>query len=94
MAGVRRRMPFHAHKYWHDVLRPVLRQDTPPLIPQAVVLQQQQVLLVQRDTPRLWELPGGSLLPDETPEQQKICNIFNLAHNCAVLPKIGSIRLR
>jgi ADP-ribose pyrophosphatase YjhB (NUDIX family) len=61
-------MPFRAQKYWHDLLLPVLRQDCPPTVPQAIVLQDQQVLLVQRDTPRFWELPGGSMVPGETPE--------------------------
>lgn len=62
-------MRFQLHKYWRDLLVPVLRQDRPPTIPQAIVLQDQQVLLVQRDTPRFWELPGGGMAPGETPEE-------------------------
>ena len=62
-------MPFQLHKYWHDLLVPVLRHDSPPTVPQAIVLQGQQVLLVQRDNPRFWELPGGSMAPGETVEQ-------------------------
>src|SRR5262245_55328788 len=61
-------MRSQSQKYWHDLLLPVLRQDRPPIVPQAIVLQDQQVLLVQRDTPRFWELPGGSMIPGETPE--------------------------
>ena len=61
-------MRFQFHKYWRDLLMPVLRQDRPPTIPQAIVLQDQQVLLVQRDNPRFWELPGGGMVPGETPE--------------------------
>jgi ADP-ribose pyrophosphatase YjhB (NUDIX family) len=65
-------MPFQLHKYWHDLLMPVLRHDRPPTVPQAIVLQGQQVLLVQRDTPRFWELPGGSMAPGETVEETVI----------------------
>ena len=61
-------MRFQVHKYWHDLLMPVLRQDRPPTVPQAIVLQDQQVLLVKRDNPRFWELPGGGMVPGETPE--------------------------
>jgi len=32
-------------------------------------LQGQQVLLVQRDSPRFWELPGGRMAPGETTEE-------------------------
>lgn len=39
-----------------DLLAPGLRRASPPLVPQAVVLQGQKRLLVQRDRPRLWEL--------------------------------------
>ena len=59
-------------KYWRDILAPIWRGDCPPTIPQAIVLRGDDVLLVQRDAPRLWELPGGSMLPDETPEQTVI----------------------
>lgn len=62
-------MRFQFHKYWRDLLVPVLRQDRPPTVPQAIVIQDQQVLLVERDTPRLWELPGGGMAPGETPEE-------------------------
>ncbi len=62
-------MPGHFDKYWHDLLLPVLRRDCPPTIPQAVIVQDQHVLLVQRDKPRFWELPGGGLLPGEQPEE-------------------------
>jgi ADP-ribose pyrophosphatase YjhB (NUDIX family) len=34
-----------------------------------VVLQDRQVLLVQRDSPRFWELPGGGMAPGETTEE-------------------------
>src|SRR5881628_23101 len=61
-------MRFQFHKYWHDLLMPVLRQGRPPTVPQAIVLQDQQVLLVKRDNPRFWELPGGGMVPGETPE--------------------------
>lgn len=62
-------MAFQLHKYWHDLLSPVLRHDCPPTVPQAIVLQDQQVLLVQRDTPRFWELPGGSMASGESAEE-------------------------
>lgn len=62
-------MPFKVRKYWYDLLLPVLRQDNPPVIPQAVIVQNQHVLLVQRDQPRFWELPGGRLQPGEHPEE-------------------------
>lgn len=39
------------------------------MIPQAIVLDQQQVLLVKRDNPMLWELPGGSMWPCETHQE-------------------------
>lgn len=59
-------MPLQLHKYWHDLLIPVLRHDRAPTVPQAIVLRGQQVLLVQRDNPRFWELPGGGIAPGET----------------------------
>jgi 8-oxo-dGTP diphosphatase len=62
-------MPFQLHKYWYDLLSPVLWHDSPPTVPQAIVLQGQQVLLVQRDTPRFWELPGGGMAPGESAEE-------------------------
>src|SRR2546428_8556470 len=62
-------MASQLHKYWHDLLIPVLRHDRPPTVPQAVVLQGEQVLLVQRDNPRFWELPGGGMAPGETAEE-------------------------
>jgi len=62
-------MAFQLHKYWHDLLGPVLRHDRPPIVPQAVVLQDQRVLLVQRHTPRFWELPGGGMAPGENAAQ-------------------------
>lgn len=62
-------MRFHPSKYWHDILAPILRREQAPTIPQAIVLQGEQVLLVQRDNPRLWELPGGSMTLGEAPEQ-------------------------
>jgi 8-oxo-dGTP pyrophosphatase MutT (NUDIX family) len=65
-------MPLQPSKYWHDILAPIVRGDHPPTIPQAVVLRENEVLLVQRDAPRLWELPGGSMLLGETPEQTVI----------------------
>ena len=34
-----------------------------------MILYDQQVLLVKRDNPSLWELPGGGILPGETPEE-------------------------
>lgn len=61
-------MPRPLAKYWQDLLAPVLRRDTPPTVPQAVVLHEQQVLLVRRDAPYLWELPGGGMAVGESPE--------------------------
>src|SRR5207245_1794883 len=69
-------MRFQLHKYWRDLLMPVLRQDQPPTVPQAIVLQDQQVLLVQRDHPRFWELPGGSMAPGETPEETVVREVW------------------
>ena len=65
-------MAFQLHKYWHDLLIPILRHDRPPTVPQAIVLQNQQVLLVQRDNPRFWELPGGGMAPGESAEEAVI----------------------
>ena len=59
-------MAIRLRKYWSDILRPIICREQPPTIPQAVVLQEQQVLLVKRDNPALWELPGGGMLPGES----------------------------
>ena len=67
---------FRAIKYWQDILLPVLRRDDPPIIPQAIVVQGQQVLLVQRDTPHLWELPGGGMRPGEAPETTIVREVY------------------
>ena len=61
-------MAIQLRKYWSDILWPIIRREQPPTIPQAVVLQEQQVLLVKRDSPALWELPGGWMLPGEAPD--------------------------
>ena len=53
-------MTMKLQKYWRDILVPILHREQPPMIPQAIVQQQQQVLLVKRDNPMLWELPGGN----------------------------------
>ena len=65
-------MSIQLHKYWRDIVWPIIRRERPPTIPQAVVLHDNQVLLVKRDNPALWELPGGKMLPDEPPEQAVI----------------------
>lgn len=65
-------MGIQFHKYWSDIVLPILRRDPPPTIPQAIVLQEEQVLLVKRDHPALWELPGGGMLPGESPEDTVI----------------------
>ena len=56
--------------HWHFYLRPtLLEQRTRHVIVQAVVLQDDQVLLIKRTTPRVWELPGGGPEPGESPSE-------------------------
>jgi len=62
-------MTLSAAKYWSDILKPVLASEKPPTIPQAVVIRADEVLLVKRDAPRLWELPGGKIRAGETVDQ-------------------------
>ena len=62
-------MTLQLHKYWRDIISPILHPEPPPTIPQAVVIRGREVLLIKRDNPALWELPGGGMLPHETPEQ-------------------------
>ena len=69
-------MPIKPHKYWRDIILPIVRRDTPPTVPQAVVLENHRVLLVKRDNPALWELPGGGMRPEETPEQAVIREVY------------------
>jgi ADP-ribose pyrophosphatase YjhB (NUDIX family) len=61
-------MTLRLRKYWSDILKPALAREEPPTIPQAVVLRDRDVLLVKRDSPALWELPGGGIRAGETPE--------------------------
>jgi 8-oxo-dGTP diphosphatase len=61
-------MGFNFAKYWRDIIFPIVTRQHPPTIPQAVVLQGHHVLLVKRDHPALWELPGGGMMPGESPE--------------------------
>ena len=68
-------MPIDLKKYWHDIVLPILRRDHPPLVPQGVVLRDNQVLLVRRDNPMLWELPGGGVPPGESAENAVIREI-------------------
>lgn len=63
-------------KYWDDIARPILFRETPPVVPQAIVLDGDAVLLVRRDAPALWELPGGAMLPGETPEAAIVREVF------------------
>jgi 8-oxo-dGTP pyrophosphatase MutT (NUDIX family) len=69
-------MTMQLHKYWHDIILPIIRREVPPTIPQAVVLHDNQVLLVKRDSPALWELPGGKMLPDESPERAVVREVY------------------
>ena len=69
-------MGFDLQKYWSDIVAPVLRREQSPTIPQAVVLQEQHVLLVKRDNPMLWELPGGGMLTGETPEDAIVREVY------------------
>jgi ADP-ribose pyrophosphatase YjhB (NUDIX family) len=68
-------MPIILKKYWYDIVLPILRRDHPPLVPQGVVLRDNQVLLVRRDNPLLWELPGGGVPPGESIEDAVIREI-------------------
>src|SRR2546426_12667190 len=61
-------MAVRFRKYWTDLIRPALHEGKIPLIPQAVVLRNGEVHLVKRDSPALWELPGGGILPGHTIE--------------------------
>lgn len=61
-------MGIDVSKYWRDIVVPIISRQPAPTIPQAVVLQGQHVLLVKRDHPALWELPGGGMSPGESPE--------------------------
>jgi 8-oxo-dGTP pyrophosphatase MutT (NUDIX family) len=63
-------------KYWQDIIFPIVTRQSPPTIPQAVVLQGQHVLLVKRDHPALWELPGGGMQPGESPEDTVVREVY------------------
>jgi 8-oxo-dGTP pyrophosphatase MutT (NUDIX family) len=69
-------MGIKAWKYWHDIVLPTLTRERPPTIPQAVVMHEHMVLLVLRDNPLLWELPGGNMLPGETPEETVVREVY------------------
>lgn len=62
-------MSFVPSEYWDNIIRPIVCREAPPTIPQAVVVHDEQVLLVKRTNPSLWELPGGGMEPGETPTQ-------------------------
>jgi ADP-ribose pyrophosphatase YjhB (NUDIX family) len=68
-------MPINPKKYWYDIVLPTMRGDNPPLVPQGVVLHDNKVLLVKRDNPLLWELPGGGVPPGECTEAAVIREI-------------------
>lgn len=63
--------PLHrlARWAWGGYVGPTLRvaqgRREPPVIAQAVVLRDAEVLLSMRESPRLWELPGGYVEPGE-----------------------------
>jgi ADP-ribose pyrophosphatase YjhB (NUDIX family) len=65
-------MSFVPSEYWENILRPIVNRERPPTIPQAVVIQDNHVLLVKRTNPSLWELPGGGMEAGETPVQTVI----------------------
>jgi ADP-ribose pyrophosphatase YjhB (NUDIX family) len=65
---VKAHMALRFLKYWTDLIKPALLGKTIPIIPQAVVLRHEEILLVKRDNPQLWELPGGGVLSGETIE--------------------------
>jgi 8-oxo-dGTP diphosphatase len=53
---------------WDFYIRSTLaEQRTRHTVVQAVVLQDDQVLLIKRVSPRVWELPGGGIEEGETP---------------------------
>ncbi len=69
-------MPIKLRKYWQDILMPTLHREPPPTIPQAIVLRNHDVLLVKRDNPLLWELPGGNIIAGETPVETVIREVY------------------
>jgi ADP-ribose pyrophosphatase YjhB (NUDIX family) len=52
-------MGMSPQKYWHDLVLPIVRGE------QAVVFHDQLVLLVRRDKPLFWGLPGGGMAAAE-----------------------------
>ncbi|MDW8098485.1 MAG: NUDIX domain-containing protein [Anaerolineae bacterium] len=62
---------------WDFYIRSTLtEQRTRRVVAQAVVLQGDQVLLIKRASPRVWELPGGSIEKGETPAAAIVREVF------------------
>jgi ADP-ribose pyrophosphatase YjhB (NUDIX family) len=81
-------MGFNPQKYLYDIIVPIVRRERPPIVPQAVVLQGQQVLLVKRDNPALWELPGGGMFHRETPEQAVVREVYEETGICVEIVEL------
>lgn len=65
---------------WDFYIRSTLtEQRTRHTVAQAVVLQDDQVLLIKRTSPRVWELPGGGIEEGETPATAVAREVFEEA---------------
>jgi 8-oxo-dGTP diphosphatase len=62
-------VPSYARIAWWGMIAPRVRGEGPLLVQQAVIVEQERVLLSVRADLRGWELPGGNPEPGESDEQ-------------------------
>lgn len=80
MAGLARRLarilPDYLRIAWWGLISSRLKERTPPVVHQAVVLSERGVLLAVRDELRGWELPGGFAVEGEPGEAAVVREVF------------------
>jgi 8-oxo-dGTP diphosphatase len=81
-------VPSYLGLAWWGLVSPHLRESTPLLVHQAVVLGEQGVLLAMRRDLRGWELPGGGAAAGESGEIAVVREVFEETSMCVRVERL------
>jgi 8-oxo-dGTP diphosphatase len=95
LAGLFRRLVAAAPNYmniaWHGLVSPRVGEPEPVAVSQAILLDGDRILLAVRRDLRGWELPGGHLMPGESPEEGLIREVQEeTGHDVAIDRLVGT----